>query len=192
MSNRVFTSFFGVILIIFGVLLTLDRLDVIDFEFWDFIGDMWPLILIGAGLWLIYDQTKKGKNREWKDSITCCKSSKAFGDMAIKPAEIDQSGGDYSMGFGDLKIDFTDTKFQLGENKIDISLGCGDVFIMLPKDSSCKIHGSCGIGDLTLLGNKESGFGISRVHKDDDYDSRNTKLNIRAKCGLGDVKVIRN
>jgi uncharacterized integral membrane protein len=54
MSRSGHSVFWGIILLLFGVLFLLDNLDLMYFDFWDFIGKWWPVILIVVGLSLIF------------------------------------------------------------------------------------------------------------------------------------------
>jgi lia operon protein LiaF len=42
--------FWGILLIIIGLLFLFDNLEWMDFNFWDFLGTYWPLILIFIGV----------------------------------------------------------------------------------------------------------------------------------------------
>ncbi|MFQ5870160.1 MAG: LiaI-LiaF-like domain-containing protein [Candidatus Zixiibacteriota bacterium] len=46
--------FGGIVLLVLGVLFLLGNLDIMYFDFWDFIGDWWPVILIVVGLSIIF------------------------------------------------------------------------------------------------------------------------------------------
>jgi fumarate reductase subunit C len=54
MSRSGHSVFWGIILLLFGVLFLLDNLDLMYFDFWDFIGNWWPVILIVVGLSIIF------------------------------------------------------------------------------------------------------------------------------------------
>jgi len=51
----------GLVFIVIGTLMLLDRLDIIYFDFGDFIGTWWPLILVIVGLGMISDNVSKNR-----------------------------------------------------------------------------------------------------------------------------------
>ncbi|MDD3732173.1 MAG: DUF5668 domain-containing protein [candidate division Zixibacteria bacterium] len=48
--------FFGFLLILIGILLMLDKLGIINGDFWDY---FWPVILVALGLSMIFKDRKK-------------------------------------------------------------------------------------------------------------------------------------
>ncbi len=54
MSRSGHSTFWGIILLLFGVLFLLDNLGIMCFDFWGFIGDWWPVILIVLGISIIF------------------------------------------------------------------------------------------------------------------------------------------
>jgi predicted membrane protein len=179
----------GLLLILFGILFLLDQSGTIDFDFWDFLGDIWPVALIILGIWIIYNQARGAKSDSRHASIIS--GRKVFGNIDATPDSTDSEGLDYDVTFGDIHILLTKTEFMPGENKIRVSVGFGEINIVLPDDIPCKIYSSCGIGDIRLFGESTSGLPAKREYVDDTYESSEKKINIRAKCGLGDVRIKR-
>lgn len=54
MSRSGQSIFWGIILLLFGVLFLLDNLGIMYFNFWGFIGGWWPVILIVLGISIIF------------------------------------------------------------------------------------------------------------------------------------------
>jgi len=54
MARSGHSVFWGIVLLVLGVLFLLGNLDIMYFDFWDFIGDWWPVILIVVGLSIIF------------------------------------------------------------------------------------------------------------------------------------------
>jgi len=54
MSRSGHSVFWGIIFLLFGVLFLLGNLGIMYFDFWDFIGDWWPVILIVIGISVIF------------------------------------------------------------------------------------------------------------------------------------------
>jgi lia operon protein LiaF len=143
--------------------------------------------LIILGIWIIYNQARGNESDPWSSALVSGK--KVFGNIDTTPGSIGPKGLDYSVTFGDIHIYLTKTEFAPGENKITVSVGFGDVYIVLPDDIPSKISSSCGIGDIRLFGQSTSGLPAKREYVDDTYNSSEKKINIRAKCGLGDIRI---
>lgn len=176
----------GLLLIFFGILFLLDKTGAIDFHFWRFLGDFWPVILIVLGIWIIYEEA--GRKKESHDFS---KSGRAFGDIDVSPREIGPGGLNYSLGFGDIRVFLGNTKLNPGENGLRISVGLGDIRIMVPQNTSCRINSSCGIGDTEVFGKKSGGLSPRKDYADPDYESAQTKLSILVRAGVGSIKIKR-
>lgn len=42
--------FFGVVVLLFGIAILLEKLKIFNFDFWNFLWKLWPLILVGVGV----------------------------------------------------------------------------------------------------------------------------------------------
>lgn len=189
MKNQFWRIIAGFFLIAVGAIILLDRSGSINFDLGDFISDYWPLILIIIGVWMIYEHSRTSSKGA---KTTCCRVySKNFGDLNISPAEIEQSGADYSLMMGNLNINLGETKLFAGENVIKASLNAGDMKIKIPENVICSITASCTAGDINIFGQKRSGLSIDLNYQDDRYSSQLTKLKIIASCSLGNIKIMR-
>lgn len=176
----------GLVLIILGILFLLNRIGSIDFHFWQFVGDFWPVILIILGLWIIYEEAgRRSYSEGWH------KSGRAFGDVDISPDEFGPKGLNYSVSFGEVRIFLGDTKLDPGENRLRASSGFGEIKITVPENVPCKIRCSTGLGDAEIFGKKSGGFSSHKDHKDANYETAETKLDISAKTGFGSIKIKR-
>jgi predicted membrane protein len=176
----------GLLLIFFGALFLLDKTGAINFHFWRFLGDFWPVILIILGLWIIYEEASQ-KTRRWESSD----SGRSFGSINSSPVEFGPDDLKYSAGFGEIRISLANTRLNQGINRLQASLGLGDIRIIVPHDAACKIFGSSGIGDVEIFGEKSGGLSSSKDYTDPNYESADTKLEIQAKAAVGSVRIIR-
>jgi predicted membrane protein len=187
-KRNLWTTVFAAILILVGLLALLDSLRVIGF--WSALGKLWPLILIGLGIWLLL----RRRHEFWDENVKVKDGrshSKAFGDLKIDAEGKDPHGIDAEMGFGDLELNLTKSNFSDRENIVRLALGFGDMRIWIPAEPKVKITASSGVGDIDLLGKTIDGFGKSLEHVDEGYESAQRKLRIFAKVGFGDIKVSR-
>jgi len=59
MNKKYSGIIWGLVLILLGSLMLLDRLDIIYFDFGDFLRTWWPLVLVIIGLGMIGDNVSK-------------------------------------------------------------------------------------------------------------------------------------
>lgn len=185
-QKNFWTIAFGIALILIGILALLDSLEFISF--WSALGKLWPLILIGLGIWLLL----KRSYFTWDEKISIKegkKYSKAFGDLKINASGMDPHGMDVEMGFGDLEVNLTKANFSDRDNVIHLALGFGDIKVWIPSEVKVKASASCGAGDIDILGKTADGLGRSVDYQDEDYDSVQKRLKILAKIGFGDIKI---
>ena len=111
----------GIIIIIIGLLLLLNNMEAIDLG--DFISDYWPLILIIAGLYLIFRRKTHYKTERGiaGDKDIVCESSDAF----------------YSNVFGDVDVSIVTEDFQTGK----INNVFGDIHVTRKLHRTCKPSG---------------------------------------------------
>lgn len=187
-QKNFWTIAFGIALILIGILALLDSLEFISF--WSALGKLWPLILIGLGIWLLL----KRRHLYWDEKVDIKegkKYSKAFGDLKIDAAGMDPHGMDVEMGFGDLEVNLTKANFSDRDNVIHLALGFGDIKVWIPSEVKVKASASCGAGDIDVLGKTADGLGRSVDYQDEGYDSVQKRLKILAKIGFGDIKISR-
>jgi lia operon protein LiaF len=187
-QKNFWTIVFGIALILVGFLALLDSLDFISF--WSAVGNLWPLILIALGVWLLF----KRRYFSWDEKVEIKegnKYTKAFGDLKIDAAGINPHGMDVEMGFGDLDVNLTKASFSDQENVVHLALGFGDIRVWIPSQVKARISTSCGAGDIDVLGRTTDGLGKSSDYEDEGYDSSQKRLRIHAKIGFGDIKVSR-
>jgi predicted membrane protein len=187
-QKNVWQIAFAIVLIVIGLLALLDSLEIVSF--WAVLGNLWPLILIALGVWLLV----KRRHIIWEEKVDVKggkKYSKAFGDLKIDTAGMDPHGTDVEMGFGDLEMNLTKASFSEGENVVHLALGFGDIRVWIPSQVKASVFASCGAGDIDVLGKTADGLGRSLDHQDDGYDSAQKRLKIFAKLGFGDIKISR-
>jgi len=182
------TVFFGILLIVIGFLALLDSLEVI--RFWPTLGKLWPLILVALGIWLLFRRSYffSGEKVYVKEGK---KYSKAFGDLKIDAANMDPHGLDAEMGFGDIELNLTKASFSDRENIINLGLGFGDIKVWVPSEVKVSATGTCGAGDVDLLGKHADGIGNRVDYEDEGYETAQRKLKIIAKLGFGDIRISR-
>jgi len=183
--------FFGLVLILVGILILGDNVGWFDFNVGDFIHHFWPVILIIVGLSLIFERHRHQSwcSGDWT-AFAGRNFSRTIGDVHLKPTSIDPSGLKIEQGLGDISVDFADAALNAGENRVECSLGVGDIKIILP--GSVPLSASCtaGVGAVRIFDKHANGFGQKLDHQDADYANADKKIRLIGKVGLGDIKIM--
>lgn len=195
--------FWGGMLIVFGILMLLDRLDIVSFG--EVIRNYWPLILVAIGAKLILFPKARQEatitfepgaepatvnfidNAAVSDYIN---ENRFIGDIHFKIQSNDFKGGSASTFIGDQKFDLSGIAITGGERAFVVSGFIGDATIILPKSIPYAIQVNAGVGDFVIFGRKEGGVGINKYYKSPDYDSATSRLYVRISFMIGDVTIL--
>lgn len=183
----------GVILIVLGVLLLLEKFGTLNFG--DFVSTYWPAILVLIGLRLILfprraEHLPNGATIGSSGTISSqhqFSESRIFGDISLKVTSDDLAGGYVSSIIGDQHIDLSEVGVKSGEKTIRLSSFIGDVKISAPKRVPFMITANATLGDIRIFENKYEGFSQSKMYKSAEYDSAAARLRIYVSGFIGDV-----
>jgi len=182
--------FFGILLILLGVLNLGNNIGWFDFSLGEFIRKFWPVILIAFGIEQIISHSRK---RDWSEEkwteFTGEKFSRTIGDLRLKPVSIDADGLKVDQGAGDITIDLSTSALHQGENVVHCNLGMGDLRISVPANVPFKASCTAGIGDIRVLDRCSDGFGPKLEYQDADYANADKKICLTVKVGLGDIRI---
>lgn len=191
--------FWGLILVIFGVLILLNNLGIADFE--DVIRDYWPVLLI---LWGMLILTRKRRERHppaaaepvvqpdvGSQSVEgeLIHDSNVFGDVWLNITSRNFKGGSVSTIFGDCSVNLSQAAFAEGEHILRIHSVFGDSSIILPKDAAVSISASSTFGSLTVYDQHKSGFSSDIQSTPPSYESSSRRLKLAITKVFGDVRV---
>jgi predicted membrane protein len=187
----------GFILVVIGVLLLLNNLDIADMG--DIIQDYWPMILI---LWGISILTRRRQSTNTESPVISSSStsqqftgdliheSTVFGDQDISITSQNFKGGSISSVFGDSHIDLSKAVIAEGEHHLRVHSVFGDSIIILPREAAVSISATSTFGDLHILGQKKGGISIELQVTSENYSSSSKRLQISSSKVFGDLRVI--
>lgn len=184
--------FWGIILIIFGVLFLLDNMDVIDFG--DAIKMYWPLLLVLWGISILVKKKDSELSAVFGDTVEKVTSelfheSSVFGDLRLEVASENFKGGSISTVFGDCHVDLTKATIAEGEHWLRFSGVFGDVTISLPKDVAVSVSINTLFGDVNVFEERKGGFSPDIRYESQGYGTAPKKLRISASQVFGDITV---
>ena len=194
--NRIF---WGLLILIIGVLLLLANLEIIDYSARRMISHIWPAALIILGLYLltlyfrghghcgdiVINVSSDGISRMGS------KFDRTFGDTRIEAKDMEIDGLSSSMVFGDTRIDLTGGRLKPGVNRVTVSSVFGDIKVLVPPGVEAAASASNTFGDIDVLGKSAEGIGNSLHSQTAGYDSASIKIDIAVRTTFGDIRVTR-
>lgn len=208
-ASRQGRLFWGGLLILFGALLLLDRLDLLQFG--EVISNFWPLILVFVGIKMILFPSRTRQQTSPSESITIPPATESFwqstgdpaiisnyltenrfiGDIHLQLQSDDFRGGTVSTFIGDLKLNLANVRITTpGDRFLTLSGFIGDATLQLPANIAHSIQASAVIGDFKVFGKRDEGFGLNRVYKSANYDQAEVRLNVRVSFFIGDLRIL--
>lgn len=188
---------FGSFLIIFGTLLLLGRLDVIEYHFADII-KLWPLLIIYVGFSIFGKSNKRKKTHvhifnDDEDTSDHKVNGKRFAvgnfeykqpNWKVKPMSLWSAAGDYY-------FDFSKAFIPEEEIPIKIDSWAGDVKMILPQYLEFKVDASVKAGEIDVDGQKVEGVNRDFIYESNGYTDAVQKLNIHIVLKAGSIRVDR-
>jgi len=192
-SDRSRGLYWGVIIIIVGVLLLLDELRLLD------VGRLWPLIIIAVGVWMIIQarhrvsgESSAGHDMGDQTVITDTENvlhSNMFGDIKVTINSKEFKSGQIRTVFGDVKVDITELDVKEGEQILRLNTVFGDIKISAPKELAFSVYSSNTAGDMKIFDEQRSGWKQAVSYQSEGYELADKKLKIVTSQIFGDVKV---
>ena len=163
----------GLLLVAIGILIGLNSYGIVDVSIWKV---FWPVVLIAAGLSMMFNTSPKGVKRSKKlDKDGGIGNEK----IACFWGEEDAVKGDYTGGslvaiFGGVDLDLRQAKIKNG-SVIEIFTFCGGVNITLPDD--------------VIIESEVRGFLGGTDDKTLPKDSVKKTLYLKGECILGGLEI---
>ena len=188
----------GAVLVVVGGLWLFDAIDVIDLR----VAFVLPAILAVIGLALIigaFDGPHAGLVVAGIFvSIAALAVAAAppdafhggIGERDIRVTDQANLAARYDVGLGELSLDLSDlTMTESAE--IDVTVGAGELTILLPPTIPVDIDASAGAGQIDLLGETGDGISVNRTYTSDGFDSATVRLTLDLDVAAGNITVER-
>ena len=187
------TIFWAILIILCGILLLMNNLDVIDLK--DVFHDYWPVLLILLGLYLLikrdhfhFDEGIAG-DKDFTCETDTVNYSNVFGDLNVQINSLNFEKGKINNTFGDIELNLTKLKISSGEKILDVHGVFGDIKITVPQNIEYAVFASITAGDIKIMGKKVDGFSKELKYQSNNYTSAVSKLTIHVSHVFGDIKV---
>lgn len=107
------------------------------------------------------------------------------GERTFRPAGTADLEAEYRMAVGRMTVDLTSIEGTTVPD-VEISLGIGQVVVILPDDVPVSVEGDAGAGQVVILGSEQNGFGVEHSVTEND-----ALFEVRVSVGMGQVEVRR-
>lgn len=176
----------GIVLILLGMLLLLDNLDVLDF--FETVGTYWPLLLILVGIYYIF---YKGKHLERDKNIQndLIHQSSVFNDIDLTIESKNFKGGSVSTFIGDISLDISNVELKDTNKILRVSSFIGDIYIKIPENYNLSFDCSTALGDLKVLDKSSNGLFRNLKFEVVKSESSIQKIQIITSQLIGDLKI---
>ena len=115
--------------------------------------------------------------------------STAAGELSLTPTEFDDLQSPYEMGAGSIRLDLTELPFDGESVDLEVSVGAGEIRIIVPDDVTVTATGSVGIGQIQLEERSAGGLGIGDLEVELDPDDPVGSITLELNAGLGDIRM---
>ncbi len=198
----------GLFLVIIGVILLLDNLEIADFS--HVIHTYWPVFLVLIGVNLLLRRSESHWH-EWRhdsgdhtsppqDTHSFDSSYKSspndkifdsavFGDLHVNVISKNFQGGDVRAVFGEIEVDMGTAELAPGEHTLRVHTVFGSTRLYVPRNIGVMVTADSTFGDVRIFDQVRDGVFHKAEFKSDGYDSAERKLKIFISQVFGDVKV---
>ena len=115
--------------------------------------------------------------------------SSAAGELSLTPTGFDDLQSRYEIGAGSIRLDLTELPFDGESVDLEVSVGAGEIRIIVPDDVTVTATGSVGIGQIQLEERSAGGLGIGDLEVQLDPDDPVGSITLELNAGLGDIRM---
>ncbi|HZU71697.1 MAG TPA: LiaF domain-containing protein [Acidimicrobiales bacterium] len=117
-------------------------------------------------------------------------NSHSVGDRLVQPAGAATLQPAYSLGTGNMTLDLTTVSLPAGLHPVNVSVGAGNLEVLVPDNVGISVHAQDGVGSITLPGGASSGgLGVTRDWQSQRYSHDAVQLQLHLHVGVGDIVV---
>lgn len=113
-----------------------------------------------------------------------------IGERDIRVTDQANLAPRYDVGVGEMRLDLGDLEMTYSD-AVDVTVGAGDLTILLPPDVPVDIDASVGAGQVNLLGETSDGLSVNRTYTSDGFESAAVRLTLDLDVAAGNIRVDR-
>ena len=116
--------------------------------------------------------------------------SSGIGDKVERPLGAADLESSYEYGIGEYELDLRNVQLAGGETRVDVSLGIGELVVIVPDDVALEIDAHAGAGEVTVLGARDDGLGADEEASIPGPVEDAPTLVLDATVGFGEIRVL--
>ena len=109
------------------------------------------------------------------------------GERDERPDDVVTAEAGYELGMGSLRVDLTEVDGFSDGDVVPVSVGIGEVVVVLPEGVGARVDASTGIGEVVVLGRSQGGLGVSV----EEEIAGDPVIELDVSAGIGRVEVAR-
>jgi predicted membrane protein len=113
------------------------------------------------------------------------------GDRRERPTSFAALEEEYNFFGGSLELDLTAVQFPVGLTTVDVSMGGGQIQVIVPEGVAVSVDARLGGGEIQLFDQRDDGPSPRGSYVDQDYGDADTKLHLELSGGGGKIEVRR-
>jgi len=113
------------------------------------------------------------------------------GEVHLAPTSVEDISETYELGAGSLRLDLTEVPFDGETVTIEMSVGFGEVRVIVPDDVEVVATGSVGIGEAQMLDRRATGLGVGELDVEAQPDDPRGRVELELRAGIGEIDLDR-
>ncbi len=113
-------------------------------------------------------------------------------NQVVRPASLADLPRTAEFRSGTVTYDLSALDLSSGTAAMDVSIGAGEIIVVVPADVDVTVSADVGVGEVDLLGRTDDGVGVDRTLQDVGADgSGGGSLDLTLHSGVGNLEVRR-
>lgn len=128
----------------------------------------------------------------WIDTVPSMttESGTAAGELRLTPADVAELQDSYELGAGSIRLDLTELDLDGNDLKVEISVGAGEIRVIVPDDVDLDASASIGIGEIRLLERRSGGIGVGDLEVSAQATGQaRGSIELELSTGIGNIRV---
>ncbi len=113
-----------------------------------------------------------------------------IGERNVQVGAQSELEATYGVSLGELNLDMSELDLASSE-EVHVSVGAGDLTVILPPDVPVLIEASVGAGEIDLLGDRGEGLSVAKSYASDDFETADVTLTLDLSVAAGNIEVDR-
>jgi hypothetical protein len=111
------------------------------------------------------------------------------GERVVRPVLAADLLDRYELDAGHLILDLTSLEPRRGTQEVDVRVSMGRITVRVPGDLALRVRARAGIGQVTLFGDEDGGFGVEDRFTSRPWERGVRRLELDLRVGVGQATV---